>query len=100
MAVLTKYDVFVESLKPPDEEDFYGDIEMEIENLDKEDDPDIAGSNTGTSASQTDPHLLSLAEEKLREMIAPFEGSLGVPWVTASGLHILLFRSECKIDLI
>ena len=97
MAVLTKYDVFVESLKPPEEEDFYGDIEMEIANLDKEDD-DIAGSNTGASASQTDPQLLSLAEKKLREMIAPFEENLGVPWVTVSGLHILLF--VCKIDLI
>ena len=87
MAVFTKYDVF---LKPPDEEDFYGDIEMEIANLDEEDD-DIAGSNTGASASQTDPHFLSLAEEKLREMIAPFEEILGVPWVTVSGLQILLF---------
>ena len=90
MAVLTKYDVFVESFKPPDEEDFYGDIEMEIEKLEKEDELGIAGSNTGTSPSQTDPQLLSLAEEKLCEMIAPFEEKLGVPWVMASGLHILL----------
>ena len=89
MAVFTKYDVLVESLKPPDEEDFYGDIEKEIENLDKEVDPDSMGSNTGTSASQIDPHVLSLAEDKLREMIAPFEEKLGVPWVKVSGLHIL-----------
>ena len=58
MAVFTKYDVLVESLKPPDEEYFYGDIEKEIENLDKEVDPDTTGSNTGTSISLIDPHVL------------------------------------------
>jgi hypothetical protein len=89
VAVFTKYDVLVESLKPPDEEDFYGDIEKEIENLDKEVVPDM-GSNTGPSASQTDPQVLSLAEDKLCEMITPFEETLGVPWVKVSGLHILL----------
>ena len=92
MAVFTKYDVLVESLKPPDEEDFYGDIEKEIENLDKGIDSDI-GLNTGTSASQTDPHVLSLAENKLCKMIEPFEEKLGVdvPWVKVSGLDILPF---------
>jgi hypothetical protein len=90
VAVFTKYDVLVESLKPSDEEDFYGDIEREIENLNKEVDRDI-GLNTGTSASQIDPHVLSLAEKKLREMIAPFEEMLGIPWVKVSGLHILPF---------
>jgi DNA replication initiation complex subunit (GINS family) len=43
-------------LKPPDEEDFYGDVEKEIEDLDKEVDPDM-GLDTGTSASQIDPHI-------------------------------------------
>lgn len=91
MAVFTKYDVLVESLKPPDEEDFYGDIEKEIENLDKEVDPDM-GLNTGTSASQIDPQVLSLAEDKLWDMITPFDEMLdGVPWVNVSGLHILPF---------
>jgi GTP-binding protein EngB required for normal cell division len=85
VAVFTKYDVLVESFKPPDEEDFYGDIEKDIENLDKEVDSDV-GLNTGTSASQTDPHVLSLAENRLREMITPFEKKLGVdvPWVKVS----------------
>ena len=91
MAVFTKYDVLVESFKPPDEEDFYGDIEKEIENLGKEADSDV-GLNTGTSGSQTDPHVLSLAENKLCEMITPFEEKLGdVPWVKVSGLDILPF---------
>jgi hypothetical protein len=88
VAVFTKYDVLVESFKPPDEEDFYGDIEKEIENLDKE----VSGMdlNTGTSASEIDPHVLSLAEDKLCEMITPFEEKLGdVPWVKVSGLDIL-----------
>ncbi|KAN0103785.1 hypothetical protein V8E52_011621 [Russula decolorans] len=83
VAVFTKYDVLVESFKPPDEEDFYGDIEKEIENLGKEVDSDV-GLNTGTSASQTNPHLLSLAKNKLCEMIKPFEKKLGVPWVEVS----------------
>ena len=91
MLVLTKFDVLVESLKPPDEEDFYGDIEMEIENLDKEVGPDV-GLNTGTSASQIDPHMLSLAEKKLYEIIMPFkEKFVGVPWVKVSGSHIFPF---------
>jgi hypothetical protein len=90
VAVFTKYDVLVESLKPPDEEDFYGDIEKEIEDLDKEVDLDM-GSNIGTSASQIDPHVLSLAKDKLCEMITPFEEKLGVgvPWVKVSGLDII-----------
>jgi hypothetical protein len=95
VAVLTKYDVLVESLKlpdKPDEEDFHGDIEKEIEYLDKKVDPDM-GLITGTSASQIDPHVLSLAENKLCEKIIPFEEKLGVdvPWVKVSGLDILLF---------
>ena len=88
MAVFTKYDVLVEGLKPPDEEDFYGDIEKEIENLDKKVDSDM-GLDTRTSASQIDPHVLSLAKKKLCEMITPFGERLGVPWVKVSGLHIL-----------
>jgi hypothetical protein len=93
VAVITKYDVLVESFKPPDEEDFYGDIEKEIEDLDKEADPDIMDLITGTSASQIDPHLLSLAENRLCEMITPFEEKLGVdvPWVKVSGLDIFPF---------
>jgi len=83
VAVFTKYDVLVESLKPPDEEDFYGDVEMEIQNLEEEGDSDV-GLNTGTSASQIEPHVLSLAQEKLCEMIAPFEVKLSVPWVKVS----------------
>ena len=82
--------MLVESLKPPDEDDFYGDIEKEIENL-GEVDPDT-GLNTGTPASQIDPDLLSEAETKLAEMIEPFEEMLrGVRWVKVSGLHILSF---------
>jgi hypothetical protein len=88
VAVFTKYDVFVESLKPSVEEDLYGDIEEDIKNLDKGVDPN-KGSNTGTSASQIDPQLLTLAEEKLRGIITPFEKMLGVPWVKVSGLDIL-----------
>ena len=81
--------MLVESLKPPDEDDFYGDIEKEIENL-EEVDPDT-GLNTETSASQIDPDLLSLAETELGKMIEPFEEMLnGIPWVNVSGLHILL----------
>jgi hypothetical protein len=91
VAVFTKYDVLVESLKPPDEEDFYGDIEKEIENIDKGVDPDM-GLDTGTLASQIDPQVLSLAEDKLDDMIKPFEEMLGgVSWVKVSGLHILPF---------
>jgi len=92
VAVFTKYDVLVESIKPPNEEDFYGDIEKEIEDLDKEVDSDM-GLNTRTSASQIDPHVLSLAKNKLCEMITPFEEKLGVdvPWVKVSGLDILPF---------
>ena len=41
--------------------------------------------NTGTSASHLDLHVLSLAEEKLREMITPFEETLSVPWVKEPG---------------
>jgi hypothetical protein len=82
--------VLVESLNPPDEDDFYGDIEKEIENL-EEVDPDT-GLNTGTSASQIDPDVLSSAETELDKMIEPFEKMLcGVPWVKVSGLHILSF---------
>jgi hypothetical protein len=101
VAVFTKYDVLVESLKPPVEEGFHGDIEKETEIFEKEVDTDI-GLITGTLASQIDPHVLSLAEKKLSEMITPFEERLGIPWVTVSGLHILPFAltPECKIELI
>ena len=90
--------MLVESLKPLDEDDFYGDIMKEIENL-EEVDPDT-GLNTGTSASQIDPDLLLEAETKLDEMIEPFEGMLrGVRWVKVSGLHILAFaRVQDRID--
>ena len=101
MAVFTKYDVLVESFKPPDEEeDFYGDIEKEIEDLEKGVDHNM-GLNTGTSASGVDPHVLSLAEKKLHEMITPFEEQLGadVRWVKVSGLDNFAFHSECKIEL-
>ena len=99
MAVFTKYDVLIESLKPPgdldesleppNEEEFYGDIEKEIETSDKVV-PDV-DSNTGPSASQIDPHVLSLAEDKFCKMITPFKETFGVPWVKVSGLHILPF---------
>jgi hypothetical protein len=83
VAVFTKYDVLVDSLKPAYENDFYGDIEKEIEDLDKEADP--MDLTTGASTSQIDPDVLSSAEEKLCEMIAPFEKQLsGVPWVKVS----------------
>ena len=82
--------MLVESLKPLDEDDFYGDIEKEIEDI-WDVDPDM-GLNTRTSASQIDPDLLLEAETKLDEMIEPFEGMLrGVRWVKVSGLHILAF---------
>ncbi|KAF8492227.1 hypothetical protein F5888DRAFT_935594 [Russula emetica] len=85
VAVFTKYDVLVESLKPLDEEEFYGDIEKEIENLEKEVGHGMGpGLNTGAPASQIDPHVLSLAEEKLCEMITPFKEKLGVPQVKVS----------------
>ena len=78
--------MLVESLNPPDEDDFYGNIE-EIENLEKFD-PDM-GLNTGSSVSEIDKHVLSLAETELDNMIEPFEEALGgVPWVKVSGLHI------------
>ena len=90
VAVFTKYDVLVENLKPPGE-DFYGDIEKEIEDLDKGVGPDI-GLNTGTSVFQIDKHVLSLAETELDKMIESVEEMLGgVPWVKVSGLHILAF---------
>ena len=90
--------MLVESLKPLDEDDCYGDIEKEIEDI-WDVDPDM-GLNTGTSASQIDPDLLSEAEAKLDEMIEPFEGMLrGVRWVKVSGLHILSFVSvQDRID--
>ncbi len=97
MAVFTKYDVLVDSLKPPDEDDFYADIEKEIEGLDKEYDPNM-DLTAGTSASQIDPDVLSRAEEKLREMIAPFEEKLCVPWVKVSGLHILPPVPSAKLN--
>ncbi len=96
MAVFTKYDVLVDSLKPPDEDDFYGDIEKGIEDLDKEVDP--MDSTAGTWSSQIDPDVLSRAEEKLREMIAPFEEKLCVPWVKVSGLHILPPVPSAKLN--
>jgi hypothetical protein len=99
VAVFTKYDMLVESFKPPEEEDFYGDIEKEIEDLGKEVDPDM-GLITGTSASQIDPHVLSLAKNKLCEMITPSEEKLGVdvPWVKVSGLDILPFVLSARSD--
>ena len=91
VAVFTKYDVLVESLKPQDEGDFYGDVEKEAEDLDKGVSPDM-GLNIGTSVSQIDEHVLSLAKTELDNMIEPFEETLrGVPWVNVSGLHIFAF---------
>ena len=81
--------MLVESLKPSDQDDFYGDIEG-IENL-EEVDPNT-GLNTRTPTSQIDPDLLSEAETVLDEMIEPFGKMLrGVPWVKVSGLYILSF---------
>ena len=98
MAVFTKYDVLVDSLKPRDEEDFYRDSEQEIEDLDNEVDLDM-DLNTRTLTSPIDPDVLALAEDKLRNMIAPFENKLGVPWVKVSGLHICIsFRVRGRID--
>jgi len=87
VAVFTKYDVLVESLKPEVEEDFYGDIEEDIENLEKGVDLD-KGLNIGTSASQIDPQVLALAEEKLRGIITPFEKMYHVSLLKVSGMHI------------
>jgi len=90
VAVFTKYDVLVDSLRPLNEDDFYGDIEEEMENLDKElgVNPKI-NSITKTSAPQVDPYVLSEAERILGEMIMPFEKMLSVPWVKVSGLYTL-----------
>ena len=99
VAVFTKYDVLVESLKPSDEEDFYGNIEKEIEDLVKGVDHDM-GLNTGTSSSHIDPDLLSLAEKKLCEMITPFEEKLSVPWVKVSGLYKLPFFLSVRSNLL
>ena len=91
MAVFTKYDTLVESLGPPDEDDLYGDIVKEIEDLDNGVDRDM-NLNTRTSTSRIDPHVFSLAENELCEMITPFEEKLGVvPWVKVSGQDILAF---------
>jgi hypothetical protein len=89
--------VLVESLNPQDEEDFYGDIEQEIEDLDKEVDLDM-GLSTGASTSQIDPDVLSLAEKTLCEIIAPFKEKLDVPWVKVSGPHILHFVLSPRSD--
>ena len=97
MAVFTKYDVFVENLKPRDEDEYYGDIEQQIEDLDKEVDPDLE-PDTGTLTSQIDPKVLELAEDELCKMIAPFEKGMGVPWVKVSGLHILHFVLSARPD--
>jgi hypothetical protein len=88
VAVFTKYDVLVESLKLLDEEDLSGDIEQKIEDLEKEVGPKI-DLNAGTSPSKTDLDVLSDAEEKLCKMITPFEVKWGVPWVKVSGMDIL-----------
>jgi hypothetical protein len=55
--------------------------------------------NIGASASQIDPQLSRLAEQKLREIIAAFEEKLGVPWVKVSGLDILSFVLGARLIL-
>jgi hypothetical protein len=72
VAVFTKYDVLYEGLKPKIEEDFYGDIEEDIEHLNDVVDP--GGTDTGTSAPPIDLEVTKL----------------GVPWVEVSGLDICL----------
>ena len=98
MAVFTKYDELVKYLMPQEnEEDLYGgDIMEDIKNLEEEDDHDM-DLNTETSTFQIDPHVLSLAEKKLCELIAPFKEQLRVPWVKVSGLHILPFILSARL---
>jgi len=84
--VFTKYDTLVKSIIPQgvDNDNFYGDIEEEIDNLN---DHDIS-STSGAKEPPIDASFLSLADKKLRnEMIKPFEKTLNVPWVAVSGLH-------------
>jgi hypothetical protein len=81
--------VLVESLMPKSihDDDFYGDIEEEIDDFDDDIDHET-GSVVRAKESSIDPSVLSLAEEKLRnEMVKPFEQTLDVPWVAVSGMH-------------
>src|ERR1700722_645837 len=80
IVVFTKYDTLVKSIIPQgvDNDNFYGDIEEEIDNLN---DHDIS-STSGAKEPPIDASFLSLADKKLRnEMIKPFEKTLNVPWV-------------------
>ena len=98
VAVFTKYDMLVESLWPQDEEDLYGDIVKEIEDLDNGVDHDMS-LNKRTSTSQIDPDLFSLAEDELCAKITPFEEMLGVvPWVKVSGQVILAFIPSARLN--
>ena len=98
MAVFTKYDELVKYLMPQeDEEDIYGgDLMEDIENLAGDDDDDMDLSTQG-STFQIDPHVSSLAEKKLRELIAPFKEKLRVPWVKVSGVRILPFILSTRL---
>ena len=87
MVVFTKYDVLVESLRPADDSDFYGDIEEDIAKLEGGIEHDI-GSTIGANESPIDPSVLSRADEELRKMVKHFERTLGVPWVAVSGQHV------------
>jgi hypothetical protein len=92
VAVLTKYDVLVDSSIHPEKYGFFEGIKSlrGTEDLGKKVDP--MDSTAGTPAYRIDSDALSRAENTLCKMIAPFEnmlGDLGVPWVKVSGLHIL-----------
>ena len=93
--MFTKYDTLVESLIPPvPDEDLYGDIEEDLQNLaiggDSDQDSDIGSDETALIES-----LFGAAQEKLNnEIVKPFEKILDVPWVPVSGMSI--FQSaEC-----
>ena len=80
----------MESLIPPvPDEDLYGDIEEDLQNLAIGDDSD-ENSDAGSDETALIESLFSAAQEKLNnEIVKPFEKILNVPWVAVSGMSIL-----------
>ena len=97
MAVFTKYDVLVESFKPADDSDFYGDIEEDIAKLESRIEHDI-GSTIGANESPIDPSVLSRADEELYKIIKHFKKTLSVPWVAVSGQHVYYLVPISKLN--
>ena len=88
--MFTKYDTLVESLIPPvPDEDLYGDIEEDLQNLAIGDDGD-ENSDAGADETALIESLFGAAQEKLNnEIVKPFEKILNVPWVAVSGMSVL-----------